>query len=61
MAVATDPRVNGGWQLVPVEMVDVLRDATKLHQEKNVVLRVHMNDLAILLDQVAAAPQPGEA
>ena len=47
------------WQLVPVELVEILRSAVELHQKRGTVLTVHMNDLALLLDQLAAAPQQG--
>jgi|GEM_PF-4374246 len=49
-----------GWQLVPVELVSVLREVVRLHEEKGVVLTVHMNDVALLLDR-ADAPTPEDS
>jgi NAD(P)H-hydrate repair Nnr-like enzyme with NAD(P)H-hydrate dehydratase domain len=37
--------------LVPKELIELLKEISRLHQDKGVVLTVHMNELALLLEE----------
>ncbi len=52
VAVATDPRVNGGWQMVPVEMTPPMRRAGQHAKEHDCYID------GIYADIIAAAPKP---
>ncbi len=52
VAVATDPRVNGGWQMVPVEMAPSMRRAGQHAFEHGCYID------GIYADIIAAAPKP---
>ena len=56
--------VPEGWRLVPDDLVEVLKDACRSHQDRGTFLTVHMNDIALLLQRTIdegphlTAPQP---
>lgn len=55
----SDREIPDGWMLVPVVLVEVLASAVELHQRTGTVLTVHMNDLALLIDETLAGPEQG--